>query len=272
VRISAPAGSILNCRPPAPVASRHVVGHFVAGLVLAALEPVLDDRRLARGADAIWISVWSGARSSNDASSYNLTLFQSGGSGAGAGKDGHNATGFPSAVAYVPTEILEHAAPVVQRERSLLCDSGGPGRWRGGLGQCSVITSASGLGWRVSALADRLSEPAAGAGGGGAGAGGALFVDGAPMAAKRLIDLPPDARVTFRLPGGGGSRPAAERPVEDVLADVVEGYVSLDAADAAYGVVIRRLTGPHALVRLHDDYEVDEAATARRRHPDTRTQ
>jgi N-methylhydantoinase B len=272
VRISAPEGSILNCRPPAPVASRHVVGHFVAGLVLSALEPALGSRRLARGADAIWISVWSGARSLSDASTYNLTLFQSGGSGAGAGQDGHNATGFPSAVAYVPTEIIEHAAPVVQRERSLLCDSGGAGRWRGGLGQSSAMTSVSGLEWRVSVLADRMNEPAAGAGGGGAGGVGTLSVDDAPMAAKRLIDLPPDARVVFRLPGGGGSGPAVDRPVEEVLADVVGGYVSLDAAETAYGVVIRCLIGPEALVHLPDDYEVDEAATARRRHHDTRTQ
>ena len=42
VHVTAPEGSILNCRPPAPVASRHVVGHFVPGVVLAALAPVLE--------------------------------------------------------------------------------------------------------------------------------------------------------------------------------------------------------------------------------------
>jgi N-methylhydantoinase B len=74
--------------------------------------------------------VWSGA-------GYNLTLFQSGGAGARLGADGMSATGFPSAVASVPTEVLELAAPVVQRQRSLRVDSGGAGRWRGGLGQTS---------------------------------------------------------------------------------------------------------------------------------------
>ena len=42
VHVTAPEGSILNCREPAPVASRHVVGHFVPGVVLAALAPVLE--------------------------------------------------------------------------------------------------------------------------------------------------------------------------------------------------------------------------------------
>ena len=72
VHVTAPEGSILNCREPAPVASRHVVGHFVPGVVLAALAPVLE-RHAAGSADALWISVWS---------PYNLTLFQSGGAGA----------------------------------------------------------------------------------------------------------------------------------------------------------------------------------------------
>src|SRR5262249_17349986 len=61
----APEGSILTCRPPARVASRHVVGHFVPGVVLAALAPVLE-RHPAGSSDALWISVWS---------PHNLTVF-----------------------------------------------------------------------------------------------------------------------------------------------------------------------------------------------------
>src|SRR5262249_849632 len=54
VHVRAPAGSILNCRPPAPVASRHLIGHFLPGLILAAMEPVLGDRRPAGGSDSLW--------------------------------------------------------------------------------------------------------------------------------------------------------------------------------------------------------------------------
>jgi N-methylhydantoinase B len=245
VRVMAPEGCILNCVPPAPVASRHLVGHFIPGLIFAALEPVLGERRPAGGADSIWISVWSGA-------GYNLTLFQSGGAGARLRADGMSATGFPSAVAYVPTEVLELAAPVVQRQRSLRVDSGGAGRWRGGLGQTSVVSG----GTRVSILADRIAVPAPGAFGGGAGAPGALSVP-----AKKLVNV--DRPVRFDLPGGGGYGSPLERDPDAVLRDVLDGYVSRAAAASEYGVVVR---GPEdALVLLEGDLYVDEDATARLR-------
>ena len=245
MHVTAPEGSILNCLPPAPVASRHLVGHFIPGLIFAALEPVLGERRPAGGADSIWISVWTGA-------AYNLTLFQSGGAGARHGRDGMSATGFPSAVASVPTEVLELAAPVVQRERSLRVDSGGAGRWRGGLGQTSVVTG----GGRVSVLADRISVPAPGAFGGSAGAPGALSVP-----AKRLIAV--SGPVRFDLPGGGGFGSPLERDPEAVLGDVLDGYVSREAAAAEYGVVVGG--DADALVVLPGDLYVDEDATARLR-------
>ena len=67
------------------------------------------------------------------------------------------------------------------------------------------------------------------------------------------------------LPGGGGYGLPSERPVAAVLADVVEGYVSVAAAREVYGVEVRYLGDPDALVRLPEDYAVDEEQTARRR-------
>jgi N-methylhydantoinase B len=249
VHVTAPEGSILNCREPAPVASRHVVGHFVPGVVLAALAPVLD-RRSAGSADALWISVWS---------PYNLTLFQCGGAGAWSGRDGRNASGFPSAVASVPTEVLELAAPLVQRERSLRTDSGGAGRWRGGLGQTSIMTlRADQHQWRVSALADRTTVPAPGADGGREGAPGEVSVDGEPLPTKRLMSLRRDARVRLDLPGGGGVGDPRDRDPRAVLADVVDGYITIEAAKALYGVTIRRLRDSRVL--LPEDFEIQEEA------------
>src|SRR3954453_14242816 len=248
VHVTAPEGCILNCREPAPVASRHVVGHFVPGLVLAALAPVLE-RRSAGSADALWISVWS---------PFNLTLFQSGGSGAWDGRDGRNSSGFPSAVASVPTEVLELSAPLIQRERSLRTDSGGAGQWRGGLGQTSVMTQRGDGEWRVSALPDRTTGPAPGADGGHDGAPGAVSVDGASLPTKRLTRLQPDARVRLDLPGGGGVGDPRERDPHAVLEDVVDGYVSIEAAKTLYGVTIRRLREGRVL--LPEDFELQEEA------------
>jgi N-methylhydantoinase B len=248
VHVTAPEGCILNCRPPAPVASRHVVGHFIPGVVLAALAPVLE-RHPAGSADALWISVWS---------PHNLTVFQCGGAGAWQGRDGRNASGFPSAVASVPTEVIELTAPLVQRERSLRADSGGAGRWRGGLGQTSIMTLREGDEWAVSALADRTTVPAPGADGGGDGAPGEVTVDGRPLPTKRLTRLEPAARVRLDLPGGGGVGDPRDRDPRAVLQDVVDGYVSIEAARALYGVTIRcRRQGR---VRLPEDFDIQEEA------------
>jgi len=248
VHVTAPEGSILNCVEPAPVASRHVVGHFVPGLVLAALQPVLQ-RHAAGSSDALWISVWS---------PHNLTLFQSGGAGAWEGRDGRNSSGFPSAVASVPTEVLENAAPLIQRERSLRTDSGGAGRWRGGLGQTSIMSLRDGTEWRVSALADRTDVAAPGADGGHDGAVGEVSVDGAPIPTKRLVALAPDARVRLDLPGGGGVGDPRDRDREAVLRDVVDGYITREAAEAVYGVTIRQTRTGRVL--LPEDFEIQENA------------
>jgi N-methylhydantoinase B len=248
VHVTAPEGCILNCSEPAPVASRHVVGHFIPGVVLAALAPVLE-RHPAGSSDALWISVWS---------PHNLTVFQSGGAGAWHGRDGRNASGFPSAVASVPTEVLELEAPLVQRERSLRTDSGGAGRWRGGLGQTSIMTLRDGSEWRVSALADRTTVPAPGADGGRDGAVGEVSVDGRPLPTKRLVSLQPDARVRLDLPGGGGVGDPRQRDPQAVLRDVVDGYVSIAAALEEYGVTIRQTR--QAQVLLPEDFEIQEEA------------
>jgi N-methylhydantoinase B len=63
--------------------------------------------------------------------------------------------------------------------------------------------------------------------------------------------VPADTVVTIRIPGGGGYGPAFARDPARVLADVRDGYVSLQAARAAYGVVIDPAT-----------WTIDEAATA----------
>ena len=263
VRVTAPEGSILNCTAPAPVAARHLVGHFLPGLILGALGQASEGRALAESSDSLWITVWRGQ--DRDAEPFNLTLFQSGGMGARDGKDGLSATGFPAAVASVPTEVLESLTPLVHAERSLIPDSGGAGRWRGGLGQRSLMRCRTDEPWTVSALADRTQFPADGLNGAGAGAAGALTVDGRDAEAKRLTQLEPGAEVALDVPGGGGVGDPRTRPVEAVLADVADGYVTLGQARERYGVAIRYIGTEDAIVRGPETFEVDTEATARLR-------
>jgi N-methylhydantoinase B len=178
--------------------------------------------------------------------------------GARTGKDGLNATGFPAAVASVPTEVVEIEAPLVQRERVLLPDSAGAGRWRGGTAQRSIVTCRTEAPWTVSVLAERTQFAPLGLRGGQPGRTGSLSVDGDPLAAKRVTSLQPGASVRLELPAGAGAGDPRERPVEEVLADVVDGYVTIEGARRDYGVAIRYVGAPDALVRTPEDYEIVE--------------
>jgi N-methylhydantoinase B len=260
LRISAPEGSILNCVEPAPVGSRHLIGHLLPGLIISALAPTLRERAMASGADATWLSIWRGETAGEP---FGLTIFQSGGTGARATKDGLNATGFPSGVAGVPVEVIETLTPLVQHSRQLRTDSGGAGRRRGGLGQAVEMSCRTGAPWSVSALVDRTRAGAEGLFGGLIGATGELtLLPEGPVRPKTIMDLDPGARVTLRLPGGGGYGDPLERETDRVLADVVDGYVSIDAARDAYGVVISYDGSPSRRVRPPELYRIDEHATA----------
>ena len=259
VHVSAPPGSILNCQPPAAVASRHILGHFLPGVIFGALAEALP--LMAAGSDPIWISVWRG-RPPDRKGLFTFSLFQCGGGGARAGKDGLSATGFPSGVAGVPAEAVETLSSLIQHRRELRPDSGGPGRYRGGLGQYTEMGCRTREHWTVSAMVDRINHPPEGMLGGGPGVRGEFLLDGRKSSQpKALLTLRPDQRVQLNLPGGGGFGDPLERDPGMVLADVVEGYVSVAGAERDYGVVIR-YTGPEGrVVRLPEDYRIDGKAT-----------
>jgi len=264
VHVTAPLGSILNCVEPAPVGTRHLIGHLLPGVIFGALAPVLKDRVMAAGADATWLTIWRGAES--DGRPFSITIFQSGGTGARSSKDGLNATGFPSGVAGVPAEVIETLTPIVQHRRELRTDSGGAGTFRGGLGQAVEMSCRSGLAWSVSTLIDRIRYVPPGLRGGASGAHGEFALSsGEPAQEKSLVRLDPEVGVRLSPPGGSGYGDPRAREVEHVLADVVEGYISIESALEDYGVAIEYLGPPDRLVRTPDLYRVDMDATRRAR-------
>ncbi|MEM7355425.1 MAG: hydantoinase B/oxoprolinase family protein, partial [Acidobacteriota bacterium] len=179
VHIRAPEGSILNCKEPAAVASRHLVGHFLPGLIFGALAQAMPDRILAGGADPAWMSIWR-ATWPHSGKSANFTLFQLGGTGARPTKDGLSTTGFPSGVGGVPAEVIESQAPLIQHCRALRTDSGGAGKFRGGLGQATDFAHHGEESWSVSGMVDRTRYAAHGLLGGEPGAPGEFALDGEP--------------------------------------------------------------------------------------------
>jgi N-methylhydantoinase B len=266
VHVSAPRGSILNCVEPAAVASRHLVGHFLPGAIFGALAPVLPGRLLAGGADPIWLSVWRGTRE-HSGEPFMVTVFQVGGTGARASKDGLSTTGFPSGVAGVPAEVIETLAPLIQHRRQLRTDSGGAGQQRGGLGQATEISARGREPWSVSAMIDRTQFAAQGLEGGRPGGLGEFLKDNEqPLQPKTVIWFEPETYVQLNPPGGGGYGDPFAREPERVLDDVVNGYVSIEAAEREYGVMVRYSGGSHRLVRLPEHYSIDWPTTEQRRH------
>lgn len=261
VRVSAPAGSILNALDPAPVASRQAVGHFVPSAIFSALANTLPDQLMAPSADPIWLSVWKGSKPS-----FIQTIFQVGGTGARPAKDGLNAIGFPSGVAGVPAEVIESVSPLVMQKRQLRPNSGGPGTWRGGLGQLTQFTNRSDGPWSASCIVDRTKYAAPGLQKGKPGAIGEFILDnGERPNPKQQTQFETHQNVHLNTPGGGGYGDPLLRNPELVRQDVIEGYITPENAKEDYGVVILFTGKEEELVRLPNQWIIDEEKTQKLR-------
>lgn len=254
IRVTAPPGTILHALFPAPVAGRHILGHFLPGLVLGALARAIPDRVIAEGSANIWAPQFRGR--DEHGRPFTFIWFCSGGTGARPNKDGLSATAFPSGVAGVAVEVIENTAPLLITRRELLVDSGGPGRFRGGCGQGWTVQVRTKEPFFFSAMSDRTRFPAAGYAGGLPGAAGRVALSGLTERPnpKQQLHLPADTTITLDLPGGGGFGDPSRRDPTTVRRDVVDGLVSLASAERDYGVVIDPLT-----------LAIDEVATARLR-------
>lgn len=238
VTVTAPPGTILNAQPPAPVAARHILGHFLPGVVFGALEQAMPDRVLAEGSANLW-NIQTGGFDPRHGGRFTYVFFTAGGTGARPTKDGLSNTAFPSGIMGVATEVVENLSPVLIRRKEMRIDSGGPGRYRGGLGQTIVLGVRTDQPYQLACMFDRTRHPARGYRGGKAGAPGEILLSsGERPHPKQTLLLPPDTEVTLGLPGGGGFFDPLERPPELVLEDFLDGLVSLDGARRDYGVVI----------------------------------
>jgi N-methylhydantoinase B len=225
IRITAPEGSILNVKPPAPVAARHVIGHFLPHVVAGALAQAVPDRVMAEGSANIWGIHLSGKQLTGEPFTY--VFFTSGGTGARPTKDGLSATAFPSGVLGTPVEVVENLSPIVVEKKELRPESGGAGKYRGGLGQVIAFRVRTNEPFYCSILCDRTRHAPRGFFGGEPGALGELLVDGvAPPNPKAELAVPAGSVVEVRLPGGGGYGPPRERDPELVARDRLEGYVT----------------------------------------------
>jgi len=237
IHVTAPEGSILNPRFPAPVHARQLVGHTLAAAIYEALSPVLGERIVAESGSAPTLRVLvSGYRENRRR--YTAILFINGGMGARAKQDGLSATCFPSNVVCGSMEIIEALSPLRIWRKELAQDSGGPGRYRGGLGQDVEVELTGQQGGTLSLLVERVRHPARGVLGGEAGLPSRVVWNGRdsgfPLKGKSPIAA--GDRLRVRYPGGGGFGDPRERDRAAVAADLEAGLISETVAREVYGL------------------------------------
>lgn len=240
--VIAEENTIVHAVHPAPVALRHIVGHFVPDTVYDALDKILPGLVPAEGAGCLCnfqasLRPRTDAKPPADAVRAEVLTFNSGGAGARPTVDGLNATAFPSGVMTMPVEATEHAGPVIIYRKELRPDSGGAGQQRGGLGQFMEVGARAGHEFDMQAMFDRVDHPARGRRGGGAGAPTTIQQDdGTPMRGKGKQFVPHARRVMMAFPGGAGYGDPALRGVNAVKRDLAQGYISAQVAARDYGL------------------------------------
>jgi N-methylhydantoinase B len=239
VTVSAPQGSVVNAQPPSPVVyANHEISHRVADMVMAAMAQITPNSVMAgsQGTSAVITFGGSDPRSGERYVSYESLK---GGFGARPVKDGINAVASTvSNMMNTPIEILEMSFPLRIEEYALVPDSGGAGRWRGGLGARRV--------WRVldheahaAVCCERSLTPPFGLDGGRPGGGMRLSLELPDGTTRRLnskgaFRVPAGGRVVMEAPGSGGYGPPEERAPTVLSEDLADGYVSADAARREY--------------------------------------
>lgn len=227
IRTLAPEGSLLNPTSPAPVGGRSCTGHYVPTVIFGALYQVLPDKVMAGVGSPVWITNMSGRR--DNGKPFATVLFYNGGMGATASQDGSSVMSWPSNISPTPIEIAERDSPLLFKRKTLCTDSGGAGRFRGGLAEEVCFVNQHSTPLSIVFLTERIKVAAPGLGGGGNGACGAVHINGVAIDSRVPQVLQPGDEVTLRTPGGGGFGPPSERAAEAAARDVLAQYVTAGA-------------------------------------------
>lgn len=266
VSVHLPADTIVNPKWPAAVAGGG--SGAVDKIVCAVCElwsQVTPERALAPSFNLEYLLL--GGRDGRSASDRSFMWYDwmAGGWGSRNGEDGLNGTSptYCSSLALQPVEGQERLAPLVTTEHEFLTDSGGPGRFRGGVGVTKGVTLANAQDSVLSYMCDRGRAITNGIAGGLPSYPHGVWLQSAGEAVPRYLgtmfsDLTVASGDTIRRPasGGGGYGDPLQRDATAVLEDVIDGYVSIERARKDYGVVISTVDEELS------QYCVDEEATA----------
>jgi N-methylhydantoinase B len=252
-----PKGTLLTPVFPAPTNARTFVILRLLGVLAGAVAKAVDGRMPADQETIRYTGLYG---EDADGQPYLMREVLGGGSGGRHYADGEDTVHVVPDSRNLPTEFTESRFPFLVEALGLACDSGGPGRYRGGLGydkHVRVLRDASFM-----SIADRSILACWGVRGGRAGQPFSVTIDpGGPR--ERVVDALADGVpvaagevVRIRTTGGGGWGDPLERPAAEVARDIRWGKVSLAGAARDYGVMVGGTP---------DDPVVDADATAAER-------
>ena len=240
-----PETTLLAVSAPRPVGGYTETILRVIDVIFGAFAQAVPER--ANGSPFATINALSLAGWRAHGRKWVMFCFFGGGLGGNPESDGLNHSNNPISTATIPpVEILESLYPVMFTQWALRPDSGGPGRHRGGLGAIYEIEVLAESGAEVFLLGERGKYPPFGVNGGKPAALNRFFYEtdageAVPPLVSKVTDvrLRRNRKVRLETPGGGGFGNPATRDPERVMRDVRLGYVTPEAAQRDYKVVVR---------------------------------
>ena len=243
ISVTAPEGCVLNAQFPSPVVyANHEISHRVCDMTFGAVAKFWPNNTMAcsQGTSAV---IKFGGEDPRNKQRYVSYETIKGGFGARPNKDGINAiaSGISNTM-NTPIEVLEMSFPVRVDEYVLVTDSGGPGRFRGGLGASRTWTVLDHKA-RASACLERTKSPPFGLSGGKPGFAAKIWTE-APNGelgvapGKGGFDVPNGGQIHLRVSGSGGYGNPSKRDPNAIKEDILDEYVSEEAAQMHYGVKI----------------------------------
>lgn len=240
VEITAPLGTLVNAEHPAAVAGRANTSQRVVDVLIGALAPALPEQAVGAANGANVTAVFYGHDPRHDRPYVYLETL-GGGFGGRFTKDGKDGVQVHiTNTSNLPVEAIEAEYPLLVESYGLIEDSGGAGKFRGGMGIRRVVrpvdheTVFSGMG-------ERFVHQPWGIFGGQPGATGRFSVTGPSHNDETLPDKPnniplgPDDAVVIETPGAGGYGPPGERDPSALAADHRGGKFSATYLAAHYG-------------------------------------
>lgn len=239
IEIVAEPGSFVNCAHPVGVAMRANSCQRVVDVVLGAFADALPDRVVGAANGANTSAVFAGT-DPQTGNSYVYLETLGGGMGARAAKDGKDGVQVHiTNTANLPVEAIELEYPLRVEEYSLIPDSGGAGRYRGGMGIRRAIRPIGHL-CEFNGVGERFRHQPWGVFGGKPGATGEFYLRNGDGTSRDLpskvtgVFVPEETVVVIETPGAGGYGDPAERAPEAIAEDLASGKFTQGFIDRHY--------------------------------------